>query len=255
MSNSKGSPIWYELLTNDAEASAAFYSELLGWKVTRGEAPMHYHHIDAGQSHFGGMMQLTDQMRANGARPTWLFYLNVDDVDAILSSVQSEGGSVLMPAFDLKDVGRFGMVADPQGIPFYVMKPAGHGESTSFDRKGMGKCSWNELCTPDQPAANAFYAKLFGWTFGEKMSMPGGGDYAFVDVGGTRIGATMPQEPGEPKGWQFYFGAPDIDVAVERVRKAGGKIHSGPMDVPGDDKVIVASDPFGVRFGVSAPAK
>ncbi len=75
----------------------------------------------------------------------------------------------------------------------------------------------------------------------------------FVNVGDARIGAMMQQGEGQPKGWLFHFRVPNIDEAVARVKAGGGKVHAGPMDVPGGDKVIVASDPEGVPFGLAAP--
>jgi len=81
------------------------------------------------------------------------------------------------------------------------------------------------------------------------------GDYIFVEAGGQTIGATMQTPPqGQPSAWQFYFRAPDIDVAAETVRTRGGTVHAGPMDVPGGDRIIVASDPHGTMFGVVATA-
>jgi len=71
----------------------------------------------------------------------------------------------LMAPFDIPNVGRMAMLADPQGIPFYVMRGASDEVSTAWERTGMGKCNWNELATPDQTAANAFYAKVFGWKY------------------------------------------------------------------------------------------
>jgi predicted enzyme related to lactoylglutathione lyase len=255
MANPEGTPIWYELMTKDPAASVAFYEEVVGWRVHAPQPgdPKGYRGIDTGNGQVGGMLPLDDAMCAGGARPTWLFYVGVEDVDATTKKVEGAGGKVLMPPFDIPHVGRIAMVADPQGIPFYVMRGASEESSTAFERFGMGKCNWNELSTPDQAAANAFYAKVLGWSYPDKMTMPGGADYVFAAVGDARVGATMQQSPGGPRGWQFYFRVPDIDAAAERVKKAGGKVHAGPMDIPGGDRALVASDPHGVAFGLAAP--
>ena len=72
----------------------------------------------------GGVLALTDEMQQHGARPIWLGYIDVDDVDADgRARSRPQGGKALMPAFDIPNVGRIAMVADPQGAPFYVMKP------------------------------------------------------------------------------------------------------------------------------------
>jgi predicted enzyme related to lactoylglutathione lyase len=255
MPNPEGTPIWYELLTNDEAASAAFYEAVLGWKLgpPAPGAGMKYSMLDSGRGYVGGMMQLTDEMRSNGAKPTWLFYIGVEDVDASVKKVEDAGGKILMRPFDIPNVGRLAMIADPQGIPLYVMRGATSGTSTAFERHGMGKCSWNELATPDQKAAHAFYEKVFGWKYPDKMAMPGMGDYVFVAASETTIGATMTQTPGAPSGgWQFYFRTSDVDAAVERLKLAGGKVHAGPMEVPTGERVVVASDVHGIPFGIVA---
>jgi predicted enzyme related to lactoylglutathione lyase len=257
MSNPEGTPIWYELMTTDVAASKAFYEEVIGWKIGSPQPgdEKGYRMLETPHGYVGGVLPLSQQMCAGGAKPTWLFYLGVKDVDATIEKVKAAGGKVQMGPFDVPNVGRIAMIADPQGIPLYVMRAASDQTSTAFDRNGMGRCNWNELATPDQASANAFYEKVFGWNYTDKMALPGGGEYVFAEVGGTPIGATMPQAPGSPRGWQFYFRTPDIDAAKDRVEKAGGKVHAGPMEVPGGDRVIIASDVHGAMFGVVAPGK
>lgn len=258
MTNPEGTPIWYELLTADPDASKAFYDHVIGWTIeAQPSGPMDYRMIGTvGNDHVGGVMRLTPEMQAGGARPTWLFYIGVDDVDATVAKITAAGGSVLMAPFDIPNVGRMAFVADPQGAPFYVMRGTSEESSTAFDRTGMGKCNWNELATTDQAAANAFYAEVFGWRYPDSMPMGEMGDYIFVAVGDTTIGATMTRPAGgPPPSWQFYFRAPDIEAAAAKVGEAGGTVHHGPQEVPGGDRIIIASDPHGVMFGVVGPGK
>ena len=77
----------------------------------------------AGGETVGGAMQLTEQMAENGVRPIWLGYVGVDDVDATVARIDAAGGQVQMPPSDIPQAGRIAMVADPQGAPFYVMRP------------------------------------------------------------------------------------------------------------------------------------
>ena len=256
MTNPHGTPIWYELLSSDADASKAFYEKVIGWTVHPADAGgMDYRMIDTGGNDFvGGLMGLTPEMTAGGAKPTWLFYIGVDDVDATVAKIEEKGGSVRMPAFDMPGVGRLALVADPQGVPFYVMRGASDEDSKAWDRMGMGKCNWNELNTSDQAGANAFYADVFGWTYPDKMSMGEMGDYVFVEAAGETIGATMNTPPGSPPpAWQFYFRTPDIDATAAKVTASGGTVRYGPAEVPGGDRIIVASDPHGVMFGAVGP--
>jgi predicted enzyme related to lactoylglutathione lyase len=257
MTNPHGTPIWYELVTPDQDASKAFYDAVIGWTIEdKGAAPMDYRMIATADGGFvGGTMKLSDEMKAGGMRPRWLFYIGVDDVDATAEAIKAKGGQVQMGPFDLEGVGRMAFVADPQGIPFYIMRGASDENSTAWDRMGMGKCNWNELSTPDQQGAHAFYAEVFGWTYPDKMPMGEMGDYWFVAAAGETIGATMTHREGPPPAWQFYFRAPDVDAAKATVEASGGTVHAGPMEVPGGDWIIVASDPHEVIFGVVSPAK
>ncbi|MDB5677779.1 VOC family protein [Sphingomonas bacterium] len=256
MPNPEGTPIWYELITADPLASKKFYDHVIGWTIDPDpmSPEMDYRGIatsDGGQ--VGGVMRLSDDMAANGGKPTWLFYIGVDDVDASAEKVKANGGAVHMPAWDIPGVGRIAMVADPQGIPFYIMRGASDQNSTAWDRMGMGKCNWNELNTPDQASANKFYADTFGWTYPDKMSMGEMGDYIFIDAAGQTIGATMTVQPHDSAGWRFYFRTPDIEDTAKKVGEAGGTVLAGPMDVPGGDRIIVATDSHGVVFGAVGP--
>ena len=258
MPNPHGMPIWYERLTRDTDGTIAFYESVIGWTIgpKPDDGPMDYRMIQTPNREVGGLATLTQAMCDGGARPAWLFYIGVDDVDATAAKIRESGGSVLMGPFDLEGVGRMAMVADPQGIPFYVMRGASEEASTAWQRDGMGKCNWNELATPDQAAANAFFAEVFGWSYPDSMTMPGDmGDYIFAEVAGETIGATMRANEAQPAGWTFYFRAPDIHVAADRVKAGGGTILADPMEVPGGDMIIVARDPEGVTFGVAAPGK
>ena len=255
MTNPHGTPIWYELITPDQDAAKTFYDAVIGWTIEgKASNPMDYRMIDTGNGLVGGTMKLSDEMKAGGMQPGWLFYIGVDDVDATAEAIKAKGGQVHMGPFDLEGVGRMAFVADPQGIPFYIMRGASDDSSTAWDRMGMGKCNWNELSTPDQAGANAFYADVFGWTYPDKMAMGEMGDYWFVQAGDDVIGATMQhRSDGPPPAWRFYFRAPDIDAAKTTAEANGGTVHMGPMEVPGGDRIIVASDPQGTLFGVVGP--
>lgn len=124
-------------MTRDSDGAKAFYDDVVGWN-TGAKAPgdMDYRMIGAGDDFVGGVFTVTDEMCEHGARPVWLGYVGVDDVDSTITKLESLGGKVLMPAKDIPEVGRIAMVADPQGIPFYIMRGAVEGgTSTALSRK------------------------------------------------------------------------------------------------------------------------
>ncbi|MBB3691505.1 VOC family protein [Sphingomonas sp. BK580] len=252
MTDREGLPIWYELLARDPDAAERFYTHVLGWSVGRPQltaAPDYRVLVAPDGDAVGGLMAVPP-----GAPmvPRWLFYLAVDDVDATVQRVTATGGTVTMPAMDLPEVGRLALVADPQGAPFYVMRASGDDESRAFrgaDTATPGHAVWNELTAPDQDAALAFYAALFGWRHEGAMPMGPLGDYKFVHSGTTCLGATMNSFAGKAAGWQFYFMVDDVDAAVERLTGAGGRVVQGPDEIPGGSFSVVAVDPEGAAFG------
>jgi predicted enzyme related to lactoylglutathione lyase len=262
MPNPHGSWIWYELLTSDVDAAQAFYEKVVGWSIAPfpGEpgiqVPMDYRILSAPDGDgVGGMMTLPE-----GAPmpPAWMGYFGVGDVDATVATIEDEGGKTFMPATDMPGVGRIAMMADPQGVAFYVMKGASDQPSKASARREMGHCSWNELIAPDDTAAISFYERVFGITKVGAMPMGAMGDYSFLQAAGAEepFGAVMKQQANQPMpAWVFYFRVPDIDAAIATVKAEGGQIVTGPHDVPGGEKVILAIDPQGAAVGFVAPPK
>lgn len=262
-SSTHGSHIWYELITPDPVAAKTFYDAVVGWNIEpQPSGEMDYRMIgraDGGNA--GGVMRLTDEMQSHGARPTWLGYVAVDDVDASVASIEQAGGKALMPAFDIPNVGRVAMVTDPQGAPFYVMRatpPAGDENKVSdvFSVDQPQHVRWNELSTSDPDAAVAFYTHHFGWTQEGDMDMGEMGKYRFIQQSGVGIGAVMPKVPQMPVSmWTYYIGVDDIDRAIAAIEAGGGTILNGPMDIPGGEFALSALDPQQAAFGLVGPRK
>ncbi len=250
--NKHGDFIWYELMTPDAEASKRFYGQVAGWSFD-GEAD--YPHIVGSEGHVGGLLPLTEEMRTHGARPAWLGYVAVYDVDAAVAAIGAAGGRTYVAPRDIPDVGRFAMVADPQGVPFYVMRGLSDETSHAFaaERPMQGHVAWNELSTSEPAAALDFYRRQFGWALDGDMDMGPLGKYQFLRHG-PMIGAVMPLMPGQPApGWTFYVRVPDIDAARAAIEAGGGNVLHGPQEIPGGEYSINAMDPQGAAFGLVGP--
>lgn len=266
MTNPNGSFIWYELMTTDLAAAKAFYDSVVGWTIAdegnSAASGIEYRHIKRGDGGFsGGVLKLSPEMCDNGARPCWMGYLYVADVDAEAAKIESEGGKILMPAADVPGAGRIAMVADPQGVPIYIMTPkppAGKESegSNAYDRMAVHHVSWNELLTPDPEGAKAFYSSHFGFEFNETMPMGDMGNYDFIDHGGQMIGAVMRTPEEMPMGgWNYYIHVADIDDSIAKVKAGGGQVLQGPMEVPGGDWVMNGIDPQGAPFSLVGSKK
>lgn len=258
-----GGPIWYELMVADAAAAAPFYRATLGWDIPAEGMPMPnggtYRMIGRSDGgHAGGVFTLTPGMIAGGARPGWFPYFHVADVDAAVDRAQAAGATVMMPAWSAEP-GRMAMIADPHGAPFYLMTPSpppGQPDAVSdaFDPVRAGHCRWNELQTPDEPAATAFYTGLFGWSANNGMPMGERGMYRFVEQDGVAIGAINPWMGAETvPGWLPYFGVSDIEAARDAAAAAGGTIIHDVNEVPGGEFIFTATDPAGAMVGFVGP--
>lgn len=257
MGTLQGSWIWYELMSPDPDGSKAFYDAVVGWNIdAKPTGEMDYRMIvnpDRGLT--GGVFRLTPEMIEHGARPCWVGYIGVDEVDASVAAIEASGGKSVLPAFDIPGTGRIAMVSDPGGAPFYVMTPTpppGGAESTSFSAsRNSGRCGWNELMAGDAARETAFYTDLFGWTLPEPMDMGPMGKYQFIAHDGVTTGAIMPKAPQAPAAmWNHYFWVPSIEVAKARIEAGGGEVSNGPMQVPGDDWIVQGIDPQGAMFSL-----
>lgn len=119
-----GSLCWNEVYSSNVDASGKFYRDVLGWKLEPHDmGPMGVYTLfkqDMDKGGVGGMMSITPDMK--GMPSHWCAYLASDDVDASTKKVTDLGGKVMVPPTDIPNIGRFSIVADPQGAAFALYK-------------------------------------------------------------------------------------------------------------------------------------
>jgi predicted enzyme related to lactoylglutathione lyase len=248
MSNAeiRGRFIWHELLTTDTAASAAFYQKVLPWRTQPSSMPG-YTIWMAGQTQIGGLMTLPAETA--GAPPHWLLYVGTPNVDATCAQAQGLGAKVHKAATDIPNVGRFAVLADPQGATFAVFTPSAGPPPGA--PPAQGGFSWHELATTDVAAAVRFYGELFGWRKGPGHDMGAMGVYQLFEHGGTQVGGMCNvQGPSTPPSWLSYVHVADSNRTVAAVKAAGGRLLHGPMEVPGGSWIALFMDPQGGAFAV-----
>ncbi len=251
---------WYELMTTDVEAARKFYEAVIGWKGQAWDgADMSgrpYIVMNIPERGIAGIMNLPESAAQSGMPPAWVGYIYSSDVDASAKSLQQAGGTLHRGPENIPGVGRFAVVADPQGAMFMFLKPDGP-DQPPLPPETPGNIGWHELYTSDLEAGFAFYADQFGWQKDETFDMGEMGPYQLfrIETGKEAVGAMMAKPPHVPvSAWQFTFNVPDIDAAVTAARDNGGKIAMEPMEVPGGQWAALCQDPQGAVFGVVAPA-
>jgi predicted enzyme related to lactoylglutathione lyase len=117
-----------------------------------------------------------------------------------------------------------------------------------------GAPNWVDLAVPDVDAAAAFYAAVFGWQL--RSAGPDAGGYGMFTLGGNTVAAAGPLgEPGAAPSWTVYFHTADADATAEAVRRAGGVVRAGPMDVFTQGRMAQFADPAGAGFAVWQPGE
>lgn len=254
MSHRRGMPIWYELMSKDPAAARRFYGAVIGWKIDASPpagSTMDYRMISAADGLVGGVLTLGHDMLQHGARPCWLMYLGVDDVDACVAAVTAAGGGVAMPAFDIPEVGRMALVSDPQGAPFYVMRGASEDNSSACEPTLAGHGAWHELHAADGAKAVDFYLAQFGWNKSGAVDMGSMGTYQLFTIAGRNLGGIMTDAHFERPAWLVYFRVDGIEQAALRIVEAGGQVLQAPMEVPGGGWIVRGVDPEGAMFALT----
>ena len=248
MSNSEvlGKFVWHELLTTDTGSAAAFYPKVLPWRTASSSMPG-YTIWMAGQTQIGGLMALPAD--GSGTPSHWLIYVGTPNVDNTCAQAQGLGARVIKVPADIPNVGRFAVLADPQGATFALFTPgAGQPAPTAPTHGGF---SWHELATGDVAAALRFYGELFGWRKGPGYDMGPTGVYQIFMHGGEQVGGMChPGSAGAPPSWLSYVHVADAARAVGAAKAAGGRLVHGPVQVPGGSSIALFTDPQGGAFAV-----
>ena len=208
--------VHFELGAADDGPLVAFYGELFGWGL-QGFSGGGYTMIDTrgGRGINGGIG------RSQTGEPWSTFYVETDDLQAMLVRANMLGGTTVMPATDIGGAVTIAMFNDPDGLLVGLVRaPA---EPTQGDEPapsaGSGApVTWFEILGSDAARTQQFYADLFDWTVDNSDSS----GYATVDTGTDRgiqggIGGGV-----EARWATIYAGVADVDQALSRAEKLGG---------------------------------
>ena len=238
-----GKFVWHEQVSDDPQQAQSFYTQLFGW----GTEVFKPGEVDYTMISSGGQMHGGFGKAMEGAPPPhWLSHVRVENVDETIAKAQGAGGRLAAGPFDMSEVGRMAVFADPQGAYISVYQPEGEEPASE------GVFVWDELGTTDVDGAQRFYEEVFGWTTSDMGPEYGG--YRIFNRGETGIAGLM-SLPDEsiPPHWQPYVAVGDPDATVARATELGGSAIMEPMDVPKVGRIAVLRDPQGATFGIIKP--
>jgi predicted enzyme related to lactoylglutathione lyase len=106
--------------------------------------------------------------------------------------------------------------------------------------------AWFDISSPDAARAHRFYQEMFGWTVNvldESYALVGG-------VNGQPAGGIGQAGPDSPySGIVVYFPVDDIDAALARAEKLGGRRVMEPTQTP-VSLIAAFADPDGNVIGL-----
>ena len=108
-----GTFCWADLMTSDPSGSGKFYRDVFGWLAETGKDGSGYLHLKNGDRHIGGIPP-AEHLNPNSP-PHWLLYLLVEDCDAATAKAAELGARVYAAPMSMEGVGRWSVIADPQG--------------------------------------------------------------------------------------------------------------------------------------------
>jgi predicted enzyme related to lactoylglutathione lyase len=242
-----GKFVWFDLATEDPAGARAFYGAVFGWTFREvAGSPRDYLLIESGGVKVGGVLRHTRPAGAKvGAR--WLSVVSVRDVARAAELARSRGGEVLLAPRSIRGRGTHAVLRDPEGAVFGVL--AAEGGDPPDTPVADGEFYWLDLFARDPAKAAAFYAAVAGLEVdvGEVAGRP----RTLLSTGGVaRAGVARLPAGADRPGWLPYVLVPDVPAALERARRAGGRVVLAPRaDLLGGNLAIIA-DPLGGIVGV-----
>jgi len=162
---------------------------------------------------------------ARGARPHWLGFVDVGDVEPAAAAFALRGAT----AMGLKWVNPQGleaaMMRDPGGALLALAKPP---PVPRPGGSGLEVLSY-VLHTPDVDTAKKSYSEQFGWRFEPPIQIAGLNLHPFAwHSRGPTIGALVDiaNRPEVKPHWLFQVRVAALELAVDAVQAAGGLVAS-----------------------------
>ncbi|MGH2669830.1 MAG: VOC family protein [bacterium] len=112
-----------------------------------------------------------------------------------------------------------------------------------------GEVTWFEVTGKDGKKLQDFYSKLFEWKIDANNPM----SYGMVDAKERGIAGGIGAAPDGSTNVTFYVEVDDLQAALDKAEKLGGKTVNPPMDVPGGPTLAHFADPEGNLIGIMEP--
>jgi predicted enzyme related to lactoylglutathione lyase len=228
----KGQFFHVTLRTLDVAAARDFYASVLG--------------VDgAGLD----VVPLHEAAIARGARPHWLCFLDVGDVEPAAAAFVQRGATLMGPRWVNPQGLEAAMMRDPGGALLALAKPPPQPRPGG---SGLEVVRY-VLHTPDVETAKRTYAGQFGWRFEAPVEVAG---FVMHPFAWQRIGpvvgalSDIASRHDVHPHWLLQLRVAAVQPAVRAVKAAGGLVAS-EFTLPTGERLAICEDPQGAAFALA----
>lgn len=241
-----GKFVWADLVTDDILVAQKFYTALFGWQFN-----------DYGSYFIGrnddrplcGMFQ-RPRPADQSAKPRWLGYISVANVERAQAAVTKAGGRVLAAPQKMPKRGEQAVFADAEGALFGVIKSSS-GDPADFLAE-PGDWIWIQLLSRDSRTAAEFYRAVGGYEIIENTKSNKVSDYVLVSEGYARatVRTIRTEDEKVRPTWLPFVRVLNVVESVAKAKQLGGKGLIEPKPELFDGKVALIADPTGAGIGL-----
>jgi predicted enzyme related to lactoylglutathione lyase len=230
-------PKMVHLGVTDADHTARFFGDALGWETERVEYRGHVRH------YVGGDVAVRPCITDEADAPVVQLGFEVHDVATFVRRVEAAGGSVVTD--EVEDTGRYVVTRDDQGVPIAFWNYGPPAARPSGGWAPPGGLTYFAIRLPDLERGTTFYNRVLGWQYVDE------GDAHYRHVADHQEPVAMGILGGADPGVALYFVVEDLDAAAARIRALGGatgvRAVTGPMDT------MECRDDRGLPFWIAVP--
>jgi uncharacterized protein len=118
-----GELCWSELATANVQAAKDFYGKVFGWEFTEHHmGDMTYTMAKTDGKEFAGIMPIPKGQEKQ-IPAHWISYILVENLDKSVEIARKHGATVIKPADNAGEFGRFAIIADPTGAQIALWQP------------------------------------------------------------------------------------------------------------------------------------
>jgi uncharacterized protein len=246
--HASGTPCWADLMTPNPGVAREFYGEVFDWTFEIGDRSTGgYTMCRVDNQTVAGLGQLPQ----NGRFPTaWQVYFATTDLDRSVEQALQAGGSLVMPATRILDLGSLAVVSDCTGATLGLWQARQHiGAQLMHEPNSL---TWFEVNTRDRLRAEEFYSRVFGLASCPYGEMDYSTLHSATLVGTPALCGVLQMNAawGDMSShWMVYFAVQQLAATADRITSSGGRLCYPPFDTA-RGRLAIAEDPMGAAFAI-----